>query len=118
MAARSPFADHGRAADGEVLLPTLQTMAQTDPFDRRIVEQMLVGVVTRQYARSLEPLEPAIESRSTSKRTVSRRIIVRTQQQLDPWRRRPLDDLGLTVLLLDGVHVGDHCLIVALGIRP
>ena len=115
VAIRRPRA---RAADGEVPLPTFQTMAQTDALDRRIVEQMLVGVVTRQYARRLEPLEPAIESRSTSKSTVSRRIIARTQQQLDTWRSRPLDDLGLTVLLLDGVHVGDHCLIVALGIRP
>ena len=31
-------------------------LAQTDPLNRRVVEQMLVGVATRQYARSLEPL--------------------------------------------------------------
>ena len=105
-----------RTAAGEVALPTFQTMAATDPLDRRIVEQMVVGVATRQYARSLEPLEPAIESRSTSKSTVSRRFIARTQQQLDTWRSRPLDDLVLTVLPLDGVHLGDHCLIVAFGI--
>src|SRR4030095_8408531 len=43
-----------RTADGEVPLPTFQTMAGTDPLDRRVVEQMLVGVATRQYARSLE----------------------------------------------------------------
>jgi putative transposase len=64
----------------------------------------------------LEPLDVAVESRGTSKSTVSRRFIARTQQQLDAWRSRPLDDLALAVLLLDGVHVGDHCLIVALGI--
>ena len=45
-----------RTADGEVPLPTFQTMAATDPLDRRVVEQMLVGVATRQYARSLEPV--------------------------------------------------------------
>src|SRR2546427_6422505 len=31
-----------RTAEGEVPLPTFQTMAQTDPLDRRVVEQMLV----------------------------------------------------------------------------
>src|SRR5882724_4360244 len=51
-----------RTAEGEVALPTFQTMAATDPLDRRVVEQMLVGVATRQYARSLEPVSPEIES--------------------------------------------------------
>ena len=45
-----------RAARQEVPLPTFQTMAQTDPLRRRTVEQLLVGVSTRGYARSLEPL--------------------------------------------------------------
>jgi transposase-like protein len=105
-----------RTADREVPLPTFQTMAQQDPLDRRVVEQMLVGVATRQYARSLEPLDAAIETRATSKSAVSRRFIARTRQQLETWRSRPLDDLALAVLLVDGVHVGDHCLIVALGV--
>jgi transposase len=42
-------------ADGrEVPLPTFQAMADVDPLNRRVVEQMLVGVATRRYARSLE----------------------------------------------------------------
>jgi transposase-like protein len=113
VAIRRPRA---RTADGEVPLPTFQTMAQTDPLDRRVVEQMLVGVATRQYARSLEPLDAMFASRGTSKSTVSRRFVARTRAQLETWQARPLDDLALAVLLLDGVHVGDHCLIVALGI--
>ena len=37
-------------------LKVLHTMfADTDPLNRRVVEQMLVGVATRQYGRSLEP---------------------------------------------------------------
>jgi transposase-like protein len=105
-----------RTAAGEVPLPTFQTMADTDPLDRRVVEQMLVGVATRQYARSLEPLGAEIPSRGTSKSAVSRRFVARTRAQLETWQARPLDDLALAVLLLDGVHVGEHCLIVALGV--
>src|SRR3989454_6320470 len=105
-----------RTAAGEVALPTFQTMAATDPLDRRVVEQVLVGVATRQYARSLEPLGPAMKSRGTSKSAVSRRFVARTTAQLAAWQSAPLDTLDLVALLIDGVHVGDHCLIVALGI--
>ena len=105
-----------RTAAGEVPLPTFQTMAQRDPLDRRVVEQMLVGVATRQYARSLDPLPADMPSRGTSKSAVSRRFVAKTQAQLETWQARPLDDLALAVLLLDGVHVGEHCLIVALGV--
>jgi putative transposase len=105
-----------RTAAGEVALPTFQTMAATDPLDRRVVEQMLVGVATRQYARSLEPLGPEVESRGTSKSAVSRRFVARTTAQLVAWQSAPVDALDVVALLIDGVHVGDHCLIVALGI--
>lgn len=105
-----------RTAAGEVPLPTFQTMAATDPLDRRVVEQMLVGVATRQYARSLEPLGPEMKSRGTSKSAVSRRFVARTTAQLAAWQSAPLDSLDLVALLIDGVHLGDHCLIVALGI--
>jgi putative transposase len=104
-----------RTADGEVALPTFQTMAATDPLDRRVVEQMLVGVATRQYARSLEPLGPEMQSRGTSKSAVSRRFVARTTAQLAAWQSALLDGLDLVALLIDGVHLGDHCLIVALG---
>ena len=47
-----------RSGRQEVSLPTFQAMAQTEPLRRRTVEQLLVGVSTRGYARSLEPLPP------------------------------------------------------------
>jgi transposase-like protein len=91
-------------------------MASDDPLNRRIVEQMLVGVATRQYARSLEPLPATIATHGTSKSAVSRRFVAKTRAQLEAWQSQPLDGLDLVGLLLDGVHVGEHCLIVALGI--
>src|SRR3989441_5602730 len=105
-----------RANGEEVPLPTFRAMASEDPLDRRVVEQMLVGVATRQYARSLEPLGSEVESRGTSKSAVSRRFVARTTAQLAAWQSAALDALDLVALLIDGVHVGDHCLIVALGI--
>ena len=104
-------------ADGrEVPLPTFQALAHTDPLNRRVVDQMLVGVATRQYARSLEPVPTDVVSRGTSKSSVSRRFVAKTTTQLRAWQAAPLDGLDLVALLLDGVHIGEHCLIVALGI--
>jgi putative transposase len=105
-----------RAEGHEVSLPTFQVMAQTDPLNRRVVEQMLVGVTTRQYARSLEPIGEDMTSRGTSKSAVSRRFVAQTTAQLEKWRSRSLADLDLVALLIDGLHVGEHCLVAALGI--
>ena len=52
-----------RANGAEVPLPTFQLMAREDPLNRRVVEQMLLGVATRQYARSLEPLPATMTTR-------------------------------------------------------
>ena len=91
-------------------------MAQTDPLRRRTVEQLLVGVSTRGYARSLEPLPADVPSRSVSKSAVSRRFVAKTAAQLAAWQATPLEHLDLVGLVLDGVHIGEHCLVVALGV--
>jgi putative transposase len=105
-----------RQNDTEVPLPTFQLMASEDPLNRRVVEQMLLGVATRRYARSLEPLPVTIEARGTSKSAVSRRFIAKTAAQLAAWRSTALDALDLVAMLIDGVHIGEHCIVVALGI--
>ena len=93
-----------RAAGEEVTLPTFQAFADDDPLNRRVVEQMLVGVATRQYGRSLEPAGAAIRTRGTSKSAVSRRFVVKPMT---------VEEAALEV---DGLHIGEHCIVVALGI--
>ena len=113
VAIRRPRA---RRAGEEVPLPTARAFANADPLNRRVVDQILIGVATRQDARSLDPLGADVTTRGTSKRAVSRRVVAQTQAQLDAWRATPLDALDLVGLLLDGVHIGEHCVVVALGI--
>ena len=100
----------------EVARPSVAAFTDTDPLNRRVVEQMLIGVATRQYDRSLEPLGADVRTHGTSKSAVSRRFVAQTQAQWDAWRATPLDDLDLVALLIDGVQVGGHCIVVALGI--
>jgi putative transposase len=104
-------------ADGhEVALPTFEAFADADPLNRRVVEQMLIGVATRQYGRSLEPTGAEMRTRGTSKSAVSRRFVAKTRSQLDAWRSTALDARDLVALLIDGIHIGEHCIVVALGI--
>jgi hypothetical protein len=56
------------------------------PHDRRVVEQMLVGVATRRYAQSLEPVLAPIRSRGTSRRfganTTAQLVVTRSPIEL------------------------------------
>jgi transposase-like protein len=105
-----------RSADGgEVTLPTWQDVTREDPLEERAVEQMLVGVSTRKYARSLEPLPPGVDQLAVSRSSVSRRFVARTAQKVEAFLSRPLE-MDLPVVMIDGTALGEHVLVVALGI--
>jgi putative transposase len=106
-----------RSSDGkEVPLPSWERFAAEDPLSERAVEQMVLGVATRKYARSLEPLPAGTKSRGTSKSAVSRRFVEATAKNLAEWLGRSLSDLSLAALMLDGIVCGEHTVLVALGI--
>jgi len=106
-----------RTLDGqEVQLPSWTSFGAEDPLHERAVEQMLVGVTTRRYARSLEPLPADLPSRGTSRSAVSRRFVAATERQMAEWLGRDLGALDLGVLMIDGIHIDEHVLLVALGI--
>lgn len=77
---------------------------------------MLVGVSTRRYARSLEPLAAPLPERGTSRSAVSRRFVAATQKQMDQWLGRDLGQLDLAALMIDGITIAEHVMLVALGI--
>ncbi len=106
-----------RTLDGEeIQLPSWNAFSSHDPLDERAVNQMLVGVSTRRYERSLEPLAAPLPSRGTSKSAVSRRFVAATQKQMDAWLGRDLSQLELVGLMIDGIVIADHVMLVALGI--
>ena len=78
---------------GEQTPPSWDAFSQQDPLNERLLEQMIVGVATRKYARSLEPLPERMRYGGTSKSSVSRRFVSATKKQLDEWLHRRLDEL-------------------------
>jgi transposase-like protein len=109
-----------RTADGEheVGLDTYALFAARDQLTDVMLERMLAGVSTRRYARTGEPVGTDIDqvSRSTSKSAVSREFVSRTREHLIELMSRPLDDLRLAVVMLDGIELKGRCCVVALGI--
>jgi transposase-like protein len=100
----------------EEVLPTLARLRGTDPLPDRVVDQILAGVSTRSYERSLEPTPPDVQARGASKSAASRHIVTKTAAKVKEYMNRPLDELKLVALLLDGINIGDHTIVVALGV--
>ncbi len=109
-----------RSADGrsELMLPSWERFQQEDPLRDRAWEQILAGVSTRHYARSLEPIEEGPVSCSVSASSVSRRFVARTASAVQTFLTRPLDGQDFPIILIDGTGLGDHVAIVILGIDP
>ena len=109
-----------RTADGEseVPLATYDHFADRDQLQDVVLERMLAGVSTRKYRRAQEPVGEQVEAdaRSTSKSAVSRAFVQRTRDLLWKLMNRPLADLRLAVIMLDGIELHGRTNIVALGI--
>ncbi len=109
-----------RTADGEseVILQTYDHFADRDQLGDVVLERMLAGVSTRRYGRAQEPVGEQLETdaRSASKSAVSRTFVQRTRDQLWNLMNRPLADLRLAVMMLDGIELHGRTNIVALGI--
>ena len=106
-----------RSQEGqEVELPSFAFAASRDPLDRHALTAVACGISTRKYARSLEPLSEEVDERSTSKSTVSRRYVAMTTKQMTKWLTTPLGDRHFPIVMIDGIHLGDHMVLIALGI--
>jgi len=106
-----------RTVEGhELSLPSWREWSARDPLDERAVEQMVLGVSTRGYARSLEPLPEAVTVRGVSKSAVSERFVYGTERKLAELMSRDLRQLQVVALLIDGVHFGEHVVLAAVGV--
>ena len=106
-----------RSVDGrELSLPSWRAWSARDPLEQRAMEQMLVGVSTRRYARSLEPLPSEHKVRGIGKSVVSERFVVGTARKLAALMQRKFGGLQLIAVMIDGVRFADHVVLAAVGI--
>lgn len=100
----------------EVELPSVAAAREADPMPAHVAEQVVVGVSTRGYKRSLEPVDESIETRGESKSNVSRALIENTTEKLADFLARNLADLDIVAMFIDGIEIGKHAVIIALGV--
>jgi putative transposase len=109
-----------RATDGsgELPIPAYELFSSTEVLGRMAMERMLAGLSTRHYPAGLEPVGARAEqaAASTSRSAVSRRFVAATETALAQLLAADLRGLDLVAFMVDGVHFGEHCCVVALGI--
>ena len=81
-----------------------------------VASSLVLGVSTRGCARSLEQLPEALTVRGISKSAVSERFVYATERKLAELMSRALRQGHVVVLLIDGVHFGEHVVLAAVGV--
>ena len=105
-----------RSADGEVPLASFEWAAATDPLDEHTLAAVAAGMSTRRYAGTLDPVPGDVTERATSSSAVSRRFVALSTKRLQAFLDRPLSELDLRAVCIDGKVFRDHCMVIALGI--
>ena len=82
----------------------------------RVLNQILVGVSTRNYESSLDKPAAKLKSRGTSKSAASRHLVSQTTKKLEEYLSRRLEEFELAALMLDGLEVAGQTVVVTLGI--
>jgi transposase-like protein len=80
---------------------------------RRAYRDLIRGISTRRYS---EGIDAFLAGHGISASAVSRRMVSATSQKVEELFTRPVAELDLAVLMIDGVDVGGHMVVVVLGI--
>jgi len=98
---------------GEVPLPAYEAMRAEGKLGSRMLEILLRGVSTRQYAAVLPQMAETV---GVSKSSVSRQVIEASEEELRSLCERRLEELKLLILYVDGLRFGEQQVLVAVGV--
>ncbi len=102
-----------RRAGQEVPIPAYERCRQDGALGERMLDIVMRGVSTRQY----QPVLPAMaDSVGMSRSAVSRETIEASEAELKKLMERPLKELDLLIVYLDGLCFADDHVISAVGV--
>jgi len=105
----------GGGMGAEVPVPAYEALKAHDRTGARMLEILLSGVSTRNYAKVLPEMA---ESVGLSRSAVSREFIAASADQLQALCERRLDGLEMLIIYIDGIRFAGHHVMVALGVDP
>ena len=106
-------------AGKEVSLESWQALRDGNLLLEWALNLMVLNVSTRKYHRAVRLPEGDLEKArgdGTSKSAVSRRFVALSRKKMKAWLASDLSELDLLVIQIDGLHVGDHVLMAAIGV--
>ena len=106
-------------AGRELRLASWEALSDPDLLKAWALNLMVLTVSTRKYRRAVRLPEgdvPQMSGDGTSKSAVSRRFVALSRKKMNAWLGSDLSGLGLLVIQIDGLSVGDHVLVAAIGI--
>ena len=106
-----------RGFDGkELAVPSWEAAVAEDWLGKWSMNQMLINVATRKYARSVRLPGgdvPASAGAGLSKSAVSRRFVALSAARMKEWMASDLSGLDLLVIQIDGIHMDEDLILVA-----
>lgn len=104
-----------RTRDGqEVELDNYARLQQDGKRQRTVREGIVAGLTTRNYRRAVHSV---IAGYGIAKSSVSREFVQASAAQLAELCEKKLGDLDLVAIFIDGIHLGQQVLVVALGLE-
>lgn len=101
-----------RRGGKEVAVPAYETMRKDPKSADRALARVVKGISTREYAGVFDE---AGEEVGISRSSVSRQVSEASEKKLRSLMERPIQTRQLAILL-DGVHVGSHLALTAVGV--
>jgi len=98
----------------EVELENYARLQHDGGRQRAVRRGIVAGLSTRNYHRAVESV---LDGYGIEKSSVSREFLAASAAQLRKLCEKKLDGLDLVAILIDGIHLGKHVLVVALGIE-
>jgi len=106
-----------RGFDGkEQPVPSWEAAVAEDWLGKWAMNQMLINVATRKFARSVRLPEgdvPAPAGAGLSKSAASRRFVALSAGRMKDWMTSDLSSLDVLVIQIDGIHMDEDLILVA-----
>lgn len=102
-----------RSTEGkEVQLERYELFQDEGRLERSVVDRVLRRVSTRDYEGTVEEF---CDGYGVKKSSVSRHWKSASSEELKKLMERPLEELDLFAIMIDGIHLDEYTLVVALG---
>ena len=110
---RPRLRDRSGGQGGEVEVAAYTAMRRPSALADRMLEILMAGVSTRKYGKVIGEMADTV---SVSKSAVSRETIEASERMLKALMERRLDTRDLLVIYLDGLQLGGHHVLAAVGV--